>query len=41
MRDVVRFIMSGAPVAIRAPDPLLTVLDWLRNERRMTGTKEG
>jgi len=41
MREFVRFTLNDAPVVIRAPAPTLTVLDWLRTERRLTGTKEG
>ena len=41
MRDVVRFTLNGAPVEVQAPDPTLTLLDWLRTHRRLTGTKEG
>jgi xanthine dehydrogenase small subunit len=41
MRDDVRFLLNGAPVSVRCPDPTLTLLDWLRMHRRLTGTKEG
>ncbi|HEV7692757.1 MAG TPA: xanthine dehydrogenase small subunit [Hyphomonadaceae bacterium] len=41
MRDTVRFTLNGKPVEIRAPDPTRTVLEWLREDRRLTGTKEG
>jgi xanthine dehydrogenase small subunit len=41
MRDTVRFTLNGRPVEIRAPDPTRTVLEWLREDRRLTGTKEG
>lgn len=41
MREFVRFASNGVQVELRSPDPILTVLDWLRNERRLTGTKEG
>jgi len=35
------FRMNGESVVLRDPDPTLTVLDWLREERGLTGTKEG
>lgn len=41
MRDTVRFILNGVAVEAKAPEPTLTLLDWLRVERRLTGTKEG
>jgi xanthine dehydrogenase small subunit len=41
MRDVVQFSLNGCPVAVRAPNPTLTLLDWLRTEARLVGTKEG
>ncbi len=41
MRDTVRFTLNGAPFALPNPAPTRTVLDWLRYEARLTGTKEG
>lgn len=41
MRDTIRFTLNGTPVGIHAPNPTRTLLDWLRQERRLTGTKEG
>ncbi|NBB83434.1 MAG: xanthine dehydrogenase small subunit [Alphaproteobacteria bacterium] len=34
------FVLNGAPVRASAP-PTRTLLDWLREERGLTGTKEG
>jgi len=41
MRDTLRFLLGDELVEIAACDPTLTVLDWLRLERRLTGSKEG
>lgn len=41
MRDLVRFRLDGVTHELRAPDPTLTLLRWLRIEARRTGTKEG
>ena len=41
MRKTLRFLLGDEPVEIDGCDPTLTVLDWLRLERRMTGSKEG
>jgi xanthine dehydrogenase small subunit len=41
MRDTVRFLLDGEVVELSGIDPTLTVLNWLRYERRRTGTKEG
>ncbi|MEM1265647.1 MAG: xanthine dehydrogenase small subunit [Pseudomonadota bacterium] len=35
-----RFLLNGETVALDAPDPTATLLDWLR-EAGLTGTKEG
>ncbi|MEL7098390.1 MAG: xanthine dehydrogenase small subunit [Pseudomonadota bacterium] len=37
----VSFHLNGAPVTVTGADPTTTLLDWLRDERGMTGTKEG
>lgn len=41
MRESVRFLLGDELVEIAACDPTRTVLDWLRLDRRRTGTKEG
>ncbi|SEK87682.1 xanthine dehydrogenase small subunit [Bosea lupini] len=41
MRETVRFLLGDEPVEIASCDPTRTVLDWLRLDRRRTGTKEG
>jgi xanthine dehydrogenase small subunit len=37
----IRFLLNGEVVEIPVPDPQVTLLDWLREERGLTGTKEG
>ena len=41
MAEPIRFLLNGAPVALADIDPQLTLLEWLREERGLTGTKEG
>jgi xanthine dehydrogenase small subunit len=41
MRDHIRFIHGGETVELRDIDPTMTVLDWLRLEKGLAGTKEG
>jgi xanthine dehydrogenase small subunit len=41
MRETLRFLLGDELIEIDRCDPTLTVLDWLRLDRRMTGTKEG
>ncbi|MDQ7019446.1 MAG: xanthine dehydrogenase small subunit [Robiginitomaculum sp.] len=41
MRDTICFTLNGKPVAVQNPDPTLTLLNWLRQTRSLTGTKEG
>ncbi|MEL6954965.1 MAG: xanthine dehydrogenase small subunit [Pseudomonadota bacterium] len=36
----IRFVLNGQPVEVTAT-PTTTLLDWLREERGLTGTKEG
>ncbi|MBA3324994.1 MAG: xanthine dehydrogenase small subunit [Rhodobacteraceae bacterium] len=40
-RHELRFLLNGGEVTLGACAPTLTLLDWLRIERRLTGTKEG
>src|SRR5690606_13758609 len=35
------FVLNGAPVRLSATSPTRTLLDWLREERGLTATKEG
>ena len=37
----VSFLLNGAPVTLTDPVPTTTLLDWLREHQRLTGTKEG
>ncbi len=37
----VTFTLNGAPVRVACDSPVTTLLDWLRTERGLTGTKEG
>ena len=37
---MIKFSLNGETVEVDAP-PTTTLLDWLRDERRLTGTKEG
>ncbi|MEM9268309.1 MAG: 2Fe-2S iron-sulfur cluster-binding protein, partial [Pseudomonadota bacterium] len=37
----IRFLLNGAPVTLTDPDPMCTLLEWLRDTKQMTGTKEG
>jgi xanthine dehydrogenase iron-sulfur cluster and FAD-binding subunit A len=41
MRDCLSFVLNGEPQRVRGLDPATTLLDYLRRERRLTGTKEG
>ena len=41
MRETVRFLLGNEPREIRAVDPTMTVLDYLRLIERRCGTKEG
>ena len=37
----IRFLLNGETVTLQGADPTRTLLDWLRTERGLTGTKEG
>ena len=41
MRDTICFTLNGKAVEVQNPDPTLTLLNWLRQTRALTGTKEG
>jgi xanthine dehydrogenase small subunit len=41
MAEAVRFLLGHEPRELRKFDPNLTVLNWLREAERRTGTKEG
>ncbi len=37
----ITFLLNGETVELSGISPTMTLLDWLREERRLTGTKEG
>ncbi|CDX54008.1 Xanthine dehydrogenase XdhA [Mesorhizobium plurifarium] len=41
IRNEIRFILNGSDVALRDVAPDATLLDWLRLDRSLRGTKEG
>jgi xanthine dehydrogenase small subunit len=41
MRGTIDFVLNGERMSLPAADGARTVLTWLREERRLTGTKEG
>jgi xanthine dehydrogenase small subunit len=41
MREAIDFFLNGERVSVRDADPRRTVLTWLREARRLVGTKEG
>lgn len=40
-RSTVKFLLNGEKLTLDNPDPTTMLLDFLRDERRLTGTKEG
>jgi xanthine dehydrogenase small subunit len=40
-RTTIRFLLNGEKVELGGISPRLTLLDWLRLDRRLTGSKEG
>jgi len=40
MREIV-FLLNGTPQTVAVEDPTVTLLDWLREARGLSGTKEG
>jgi xanthine dehydrogenase small subunit len=41
MREYLSFVLNGEPQRVSGLDPATTLLDYLRRERRLMGTKEG
>jgi xanthine dehydrogenase small subunit len=41
MADRIRFVLNDQPVELADTSPMTTLLDWLRDERGLKGTKEG
>ena len=39
--DPLRFVLNGEPLTVDGVPPTTTLLNWLRYERGLTGTKEG
>ena len=37
----IAFLLNGTPVRVQDPNPTQTVLEWLRETRGLSGTKEG
>ena len=41
MADRIRFVLNDQPVELAGVSPMTTLLDWLRDQRGLRGTKEG
>ncbi|MDP2333074.1 MAG: xanthine dehydrogenase small subunit [Reyranella sp.] len=41
MADNIRFTLNDGPVELSGISPMMTLLDWLREQRGLKGTKEG
>src|SRR5881394_1823973 len=41
MRASIDFLLNGARISLAGEDPTRTLLTWLREARRLVGTKEG
>ena len=41
MREEIRFLLGHEPRVVKTLDPTMTVLDYLRQEEGLVGTKEG
>src|SRR5262245_51147481 len=41
MADCIQFVLNDQPVTVMDVSPMTTLLDWLREERGLKGTKEG
>lgn len=41
VRPVIEFFLNGSPQKLDQIDPNLSILEWLRTDMRLTGTKEG
>ena len=40
-RSAIRFLLNGEPVEVEGLSPQTTLLEYLREQRHLTGTKEG